>query len=383
MITRYRDMAGDEVRINAFRKAIEAVVRPGDLVADIGCGLGTYAIFACRAGAAKVYAVEREDIILTARRIAEENGCADRIEFIRADAGSLTFDEPVDVLITEDFAVTFVDPSTERLLRHARTRLLKTSGRLVPQTVSLWAAPVSYPDLYRRIDQWSDDQQAYGIDFSAAREPTMNTVHKAGLRAEHLLGKPKELHRIDLQRGTEPAFDIAVRCRARATADVHGVAVWFEAQLAPGVRLSNAPGAPPTLWGQGFLPLARPIKARENSHIETRIAARIGPAADRTWWQWEVSSGRESTDGTTFRAFPTSLADLAAGSVDARPGLSSDGQITLYILQTLAQGGIIEEVANGLCREFPGEFTTVRDALGRVGAVARRYGHRPECDDDH
>ncbi len=378
MITRYRDMAGDEVRVNAFRRAIEAVVRPGDVVADIGCGLGTYAIFACRAGAAKVYAVEREDIILTARRIAEGNGCSDRIEFIRADATSLAFAEPADVLITEDFAVTFVDPSTECLLRHARTRLLKTSGRLVPQSVSLWAAPVSHSDLYRRIDLWADDQQAYGIDFSAAREPAMNAVHKAGLRAEHLLGKPKELHRIDLQRGPEHAFDAAVRCRARAACDVHGVAVWFEAQLAPGVRLSNAPGAPPTLWGQGFLPLARPIRARENGLIEMHIAARIGPAAERAWWQWEVTSGPESADGTTFRAFPTSQADLAAGSVDARPGLSPDGQMTASILRILAQGGTINEAAEVLCREFPDEFTTVRDALGRAGAVARRYGHRPE-----
>ncbi|MFW6107559.1 MAG: methyltransferase domain-containing protein [bacterium] len=378
MITHYRDMAADESRINAFRRAIEAVVKPGDVVADLGCGLGTYAIFACRAGAGRVYAVEREDIILIAKQIAEENGCADRIEFIRADAVSAAVPEPADVLITEALAVTFVDPDTERLLAHARRGLLKTSGRLIPASVSIRAAPVSCPQLYGRIDPWADDGTAYGIDFSAAREPVMNTVHKVGLRASHLVGKPKELHRVDLAAGGEFVFDVAVRWRAQRTATVHGLAVWFDAQLAPRVRLCNAPGAPPTLWGQGFLPLAAPLAAKKNGIIAGDAAARIGPGGERAWWQWEVSAGGRSSDGTTFRSFPTSLADLAAGSKEARPGLSMEGRITACILRSLESGCTIADAAGRLRREFPDRFPTVRSALARAGAEARRLGGRPE-----
>ncbi|MFO7898699.1 MAG: methyltransferase domain-containing protein [Planctomycetota bacterium] len=378
MITHYRDMASDEVRINIFRRAIEAVVKPGDVVADIGCGLGTYAIFACRAGAGRVFAVERENVILVAKQIAEENRCADRIEFIRGDAASVTFPEPADVLITEALAVTFVDPDTERLLAHARRHLLKPSGCLIPAAVSVRAAPVSCPQLYRRIDPWADEQTAYGIDFSAVREPVMNTVHKVGLRAAHLVGKPKELHRGDLAAGGEFAFDAGVRWRARKKATVHGLAVWFEAQLARRVRLSNAPGAPPTLWGQGFLPLSEPLAVKKNGAIAADVAARMGPGGERAWWQWEVSAAGRSSDGTTFRSFPTSPADLAAGSRGARPGLSTEGRITACILRSLASGCTISEAAGRLRREFPDRFPTVRSALARAGAAARRFGRRPE-----
>ena len=125
MINRYRGMASDTVRVGAFRRAIESVVRPGDVVVDVGCGLGTYAVFAARAGARKVYAIEREHIVITARQIARDNGCADRIEFICADALDVKLPERADVAIFEDFSATFVEPDTERLIRAVQRRMLK------------------------------------------------------------------------------------------------------------------------------------------------------------------------------------------------------------------------------------------------------------------
>jgi 23S rRNA (cytidine1920-2'-O)/16S rRNA (cytidine1409-2'-O)-methyltransferase len=50
-------MLGESRRIEAFREAIRALA-PGRVVADLGCGLGTYAIAVRRAGAARVYALD-------------------------------------------------------------------------------------------------------------------------------------------------------------------------------------------------------------------------------------------------------------------------------------------------------------------------------------
>ncbi len=379
MIVDYRGMASDKVRVDAFRRAIELVVKPDDVVVDLGCGLGTYAIFACRAGARKVYAIEREAVIITAKQIANDNDCGDRIEFIRDDALAAELPERADVVITEDFSSTFVQPETERLVAAARRRFLKKGGRFVPAAVTVYAAPVNCPKLYTRIDQWGDAGGcAYGVDFSETRQMAMNCVHRASFRSSQLLGQPKKAHEVDFGAATAFAFNTSLRFRARKASTIHGVAVWFEAQLAPRVRLSNAPGAPATLWGQSFLPLAEPVRARKGPLITVALAMRSSRASDRAWWQWEVQASEGQADGNTFRSFPASIAELEAGARPHRPGLSEDGQITACVLQGLQEGCTIQQVGQALQRSFPSRFPILGEALSRAGACALKYGRRPK-----
>jgi PRMT5 arginine-N-methyltransferase/ribosomal protein L11 methyltransferase PrmA len=378
MILQYRDMAGDRTRVDAFRRAIEATVRPGDVAVEIGTGLGTYAIFACRAGARKVYAIEREDVILTARQIAEANGCADRIEFLREDALTVVLPERADVLITEDFSPSLVDPEPDRLIRHARKYLLKRDARIIPASLTLFATPVSCPATYRRIDQWAETgQEAHGIDFSATREMVMNWLHRARFKTSELIGAPKAAHTVDLDQMTPLPFDGRLRYRARKSGMVHGIGLWFEARLAPRVKLSNAPDQPATLWGQALLPLAEPLRARKGASITVDLAARFAQDTGRVWWQWEVGTGGAQCDGSTFRSFPTSVADLAAGARGAAPGLSEGGRITEHVLQDLESDCRIIDVAKRLRKKFPRRFRTLADALARAGADARKFGGRP------
>ena len=68
-------IVADQVRTGAYLRALEAVVKPGQVVLDIGTGVGLLAIIACRLGARKVYAVECEEIVELAKEVARDNGC--------------------------------------------------------------------------------------------------------------------------------------------------------------------------------------------------------------------------------------------------------------------------------------------------------------------
>lgn len=69
-------------------------MRPGDVVLDLGCGTGILGLLACRAGAARVYAVDEGKVIAIAKALARANGVADRITFIEGHSTRISLSEP-------------------------------------------------------------------------------------------------------------------------------------------------------------------------------------------------------------------------------------------------------------------------------------------------
>ena len=108
-------MLDDEPRTRGYMEAIEAVVRAGDVVVDIGTGTGVLATVAPRTGAARVHAIESSAI---------------------ADA---------DVLMTEMIGNDPLDEHLLELVADAKSRLLRSGARLVPSAIEIFAQPVDLP----------------------------------------------------------------------------------------------------------------------------------------------------------------------------------------------------------------------------------------------
>ena len=81
----HEEMLKDTVRTRTYQRAI--MDNPEDfkdkIVLDIGAGTGILSMFAARAGAKHVYAIEFAEIAIFAREIIKKNGLEDKITVIK------------------------------------------------------------------------------------------------------------------------------------------------------------------------------------------------------------------------------------------------------------------------------------------------------------
>ena len=181
----HRRLLADDVRTEAFRKAIEATVGPDDVVVDIGAGTGILSLFAARAGARKVYAVESTAIAHLAQRIVRDNGFTSKIEVIRADARDVELPELATVLVSECLGNFLMSDGMISALASCR-RLLAPGHVLItgPGVTTHWGQtlfPIPATDVEPgdkmtfelRVELDSDDLAAYhwSGSFASSGQP--------------------------------------------------------------------------------------------------------------------------------------------------------------------------------------------------------------------
>lgn len=284
----YHLMFEDEVRMRAFERAIPQVVRPGDVVVDIGSAMGTFSFFAAKAGAKQVYGIECDRIIDIAREAAARAGLSDRVEFIENYSTEVDLPEPADVLFFEDFSSFFLHSRLKTIIHDAKARLLKPNARMLPQSADLFMAPFDDADFYASQDVWGEQVDSlYGFDFTPMREMALNVATFHTLVPEELLAEPGHVQHIDML--TEPTFECHTRRPfvARRDGTLHGIAFWFEMQLSPEIRLSNAPTSAATIWGQGVFPSEYPLPVRAGDSIELTVDT-VHSAAYGFFWNWSI-----------------------------------------------------------------------------------------------
>jgi len=94
--------SGEHGSTRAALALLERLVRPGDVVLDLGSGSGILAIAAVKLGARGAIGIEvDEEAIPVAERNAERNGVADRVSFLEGDAMVLApLAGPADLVVS-------------------------------------------------------------------------------------------------------------------------------------------------------------------------------------------------------------------------------------------------------------------------------------------
>jgi protein arginine N-methyltransferase 1 len=364
----HRQLVTDRLRVQQYRRAIEATIQPGDVVLDLGAGTGILTVLACRAGAQRVYAVESTEMIDVAREVCTANGVHDRVVFVRGRAEHTALPGRVDAVITETLGNFGIDEGIVGLVADARARHLSAGGRIVPRGLELVAAPVEVPDDYaREIDVWA--REGHGVDVSGVRSLAANAVHAVVLDPGRLLALPARLSDISLPDAIETDVHGEARWTAMRAGTMHGLGGWFSAELAPGIVLSNAPPLATPNWAHAFLPLEQPVDVVPGEEILAVVSAR----ANGSVWYWHVTvAGREVAAQSTLWGTPGLREHVRRGTADHAPGLTAIGRAHLDVLQRMDGRTTRRELGDGLHRAFPDLFSSAAAAEAFVEEIAAR-----------
>jgi len=282
-------MLQDRVRTEAYLAAIREVVQPGDRVLDFGCGTGVLSIFAERAGAGCVYALDRSSMLSSAKTIFAENGCT-RITPIFGEGDRVELPSQVDVIISEWMGhFLFAERMLEPLV-HLRDKYLRPGGRIVPARCSLHMGMVVVPKYFDELAFLCT--RPYDIDFSAIGDWPFSEVGVMRMHAKDLLPETTLcISDFDMTTVTGTPAELAGAFAPQTDAVVYGLCGWFEAQLSPNVRLSTSPFSAPTHWLNFHFPFERPLQVRAGEPLEVDL--QIVPQRTQNGYRWRArnSSG--------------------------------------------------------------------------------------------
>jgi protein arginine N-methyltransferase 1 len=175
----------------------------------------------------------------------------------------------VDVVVSETFGNFAFEEHIIETLADAKKRFLKPRGVIIPRGLEQFVAPVVSGRIHAEFAAWDDT----GFDLSVARTMSLNNIYVRTLDSSELL-EAKAWDSIVFGSDARSARKGDVSWTFNGDTTVYGFALWWTAELVPGVDLSTAPNAPRTHWEQLYFPLLEPIAAKRGDKVGVALKSR-------------------------------------------------------------------------------------------------------------
>jgi len=369
-------MIADAGRFGAYAKAIASAVRPGDTVAEIGCGPGVFSLLACRAGARRVFAIESEDSIHFARQLAAANGFTDRIEFFQSDSRKTELPERVNVIVSDIRGVLPLYDHVIPSMEDARQRLLVTGGIMIPQRDTLKAAVIEADEFYSRLTSpWR--KSVPGVDLSPSVLLILNQSYSSSFKNDQLLTQAQTWGLLDYTVGAATRVTAELDFHAAREGTAHGVCLWFETKLFEEIGYSSGPGDAGIIYGQLFLPWLEPVAVEKGQKIQIGLHADL-VGQDYVWrWETRIPAAADNAElhfqQSTFQGANFSPHSLRRQAVDYVPLLSEAGQADLWMLERMDGSASLQNIAQSASERFPRLFSSWHEAFRRAADLSREY----------
>ncbi|KAL9931651.1 hypothetical protein V8E36_009437 [Tilletia maclaganii] len=281
-------MISDTVRTLSYAKFIlspqNAHLFRDKIVMDVGCGSGILSMFAARAGAAAVLAIDASDIADRTVLNVQENGWGTVIRVFNGKIEDLgpelaPYEGKVDVIVSEWMGYFLIYEAMLPSVLHARDRYLRKpsninaadgtssdGGILAPSHTRMTLAGVQDAEvLQERIHFWED---VYGFKMNAMTKGLTDDAYTEGLKKEALITDTANIFDLPLMTMStrQPEFTSPFTLTASKAGVIHAFLSWFDTWFLP-APLSKPGYSPPegrqNLEGGEVLPDLPACETRE------------------------------------------------------------------------------------------------------------------------
>jgi protein arginine N-methyltransferase 1 len=241
-------------------------------VADIGAGTGLLALMAADLGAREVFLYEAAEVAGVAAKVLKANR-ARNCHLMPCHSTEMQDPPRVDLVVSETLGNYPFEEHINETRNDARKRFLKPKGTIIPRALTQLVAPVITDRNHRELNAWD----ACGFDLSVPKAMSLNNIYVRTLGTKDLLGgaeSAKAWDTIDFSAANRSSRKGDARWRLNGATTIYGFVTWWRAELAPGIALSTAPGAPRTHWEQLYFPLLEPIAAKAGETVAIELRSR-------------------------------------------------------------------------------------------------------------
>lgn len=302
-------MLNDHLRMVAYERAIKNVVKPGDVVLDLGAGTGILSQWALEAGAKTVYGIEMDqDILNLAIRRINKCGYWERFIPINLLSYKVKLPEKVDVIISEIIGNLADNEDFQPIIQDALHRFLKPGGRVIPQSVSSYVVPVTSIKSHQCIREKNIatlNPSKYSLDGLLNNKHTenpFNMYYDTVLPHSSHLSKPKMLKCYMGKWAQSSVYDLDVNFLIERPGVFTGFKGYFIAQLDQKVSLDisgddiRARTASDS-WKHAFLPIQNPITVQTGDILHLNFSRFYPSSTDncfRQFYRWQGFVKRNS-----------------------------------------------------------------------------------------
>lgn len=364
-VATHADMLLDTERMRAFRDAITRVVRPGDIVVDVGSGSGILALLAAQAGAREVYAIERGAMARLIEKAAQRNGFGDVVKVFRGDARNVALPKPPTVIVSEMIGSFALDEDFLGLLGSVRARCAP-DVRVIPASLSIRLALASMPEARAELESI---ENGLGVRLDDLAEALRSRPALAWVRADEIVSSATADARFRVGDATPRVVSGNVTASKTGTADA--IIGWFEAELADGVSITSSPSAPKTHWANLVFPLPVPLPIVAGETIELEVRPRL--FTDRGTWSWCARTPTQEARGDAMRALVGDRQDMLRQLGMREDRVDPTACAPLAVWAAALAGGVdaTQVLVRRLRAAYPQRFANDGDAEDEVFRLVR------------